>query len=897
MSKINYKSDFDFTLRIYECTVGPDGQKTRVEMGFPTYDFEIRLYTTNRANAYICSKKGNKLQNCFNDEGKIHVVCDNHHLGKGVLHAEFTAFLPNNIYPDGSRKTVEVSHTVIELVDGSGDSPSIDDLKLTPAFVSDQGEALRVEAENKRVEAEAERKVAEATRTDSEAQRVEAEAKRNADEAKRIEAENKRKTTEAQIAESEALRDNTEAQRCEAEAQRVAAENLRKTDEEARKTAETQRVTAENERKAAEAQRAKDFEAIKQEVAVEDRIGIFPFNSIVEAHGSVSDDAPDYATQFPSTADGAYRHIIFDKSRGTFLWEIHAGDYPNCPAGDAYSAWKGSEEYLSEGHPRTDRLYRMGNDLYRWDGTALRSYSDDIAAQQDALDALRTRVSTNEGNIYTNADDIATLQDDLYSVASALNEDIGRLKENVSQITQIVDDGREVQNTQAETIKTLQGGLGEAQNEIGELSQLLVDYEDDAALALSNAEMRLGKRIDGVGILPFNTIVESHFSVIDGTPSYESQFPSAADGAYRHIIFDKSRGTFLWEIHAGDYPNCPAGDAYTSWKGSEEYVSEGHPRTDRLYRMGNDLYRWDGTALVSYSDTISAAIDTKADRTELSNIVGTPSDGVIEDLEPTLVTEALRKTAQTLTPAEQAQVKKNIGVSKMELFIDMWNARATIRGRSYGGYDPENAPDPSTPFKLNDIWLSYADAINVMNEPAVQPMKGAGFYTYGVSRTYFPILVTSYTIEDVGRYNSNLEVVRFLSHDMAYSNAGPDTALIPINNTTGAFMQCFKLREVKGILKLSASDYQGKHFHDGLWMCENLETIWLHSLSLNLSIASSPKIKAECFRYMVENAANTKAITITVHKDVFAKLTDESNTEWHQVLTDATNKNITFATL
>ena len=735
MSKINYKSDFDFTLRIYECTVGPDGQKTRVEMGFPTYDFEIRLYTTNRANAYICSKKGNKLQNCFNDEGKIHVVCDNHHLGKGVLHAEFTAFLPNNIYPDGSRKTVEVSHTVIELVDGSGDSPSIDDLKLTPAFVSDQGEALRVEAENKRVEAEAERKVAEATRTDSEAQRVEAEAKRNADEAKRIEAENKRKTTEAQRAESEALRDNTEAQRCEAEAQRVAAENLRKTDEEARKTAETQRVTAENERKAAEAQRAKDF------------------------------------------------------------------------------------------------------------------------------------------------------------------EDIGRLKENVSQITQIVDENRELQNSQAEAIESLQGGLGEAQNELGELSQMLVDYEDDAALALSEVEARLGRRIDAVGILPFNTIVEAHNSVSDGAPDYATQFPSAADGAYRHIIFDKSRGTFLWEIHAGDYPNCPAGDAYNAWTGSEEYLSEGHPRTDRLYRMGNDLYRWDGTALVSYSDTISAAIDTKADRTELSNIVGTPSEGVIEDLEPTLVTEALRKTAQTLTPAEQAQVKKNIGVSKMELFIDMWNARATIRGRSYGGYDPENAPDPSTPFKLNDIWLSYADAIKVMNEPAVRPMKGAGFYTYGVSRTYFPILVTSYTIEDVGRYNSNLEVVRFLSHDMAYSNVDPDTALILINNTTGAFMHCFKLREVKGILKLSASDSQGKHFHNGLWMCENLETIWLHSLSLNLSIASSPKIKAECFRYMVENAANTKAITITVHKDVFAKLTDESNTEWHQVLTDATNKNITFATV
>ena len=291
------------------------------------------------------------------------------------------------------------------------------------------------------------------------------------------------------------------------------------------------------------------------------------------------------------------------------------------------------------------------------------------------------------------------------------------------------------------------------------------------------------------------------------------------------------------------------------------------------------------------------AIDAKADRTELSNIVGTPSEGVIEDLEPTLVTEALRKTAQTLTPAEQVQVKKNIGVSKMELFIDMWNARCTIRGRSYGGYDPENAPDPSTPFKLNDIWLSYADAIAVMNVPPLYPYSGPGFFVDNSTRTYFPILVLNYTIEQVGLYNKSLEVVRFLSQSMVRYGADPDTGFINCYYTTGAFSQCPALREVKGILKLKANDNQNKHFHTGLENCGNLETIWLYNVSLNMNLGSCPKIKAECFRYMVEHAANTKAITITVHKDVFAKLTDEANTEWNQVLTDATNKNITFATL
>lgn len=37
-------------------------------------------------------------------------------------------------------------------------------------------------------------------------------------------------------------------------------------------------------------------------------------------------------------------------------------------------------------------------------------------------------------------------------------------------------------------------------------------------------------------------------------------------------------------------------------------------------------------------------------------------------------------------------------------------------------------------------------------------------------------------------------------------------------------------------------------------------------------------------------------ITITVHPSVYSKLTDESNTEWHKVLLDAAEKNITFAT-
>ena len=45
-----------------------------------------------------------------------------------------------------------------------------------------------------------------------------------------------------------------------------------------------------------------------------------------------------------------------------------------------------------------------------------------------------------------------------------------------------------------------------------------------------------------------------------------------------------------------------------------------------------------------------------------------------------------------------------------------------------------------------------------------------------------------------------------------------------------------------------------------------------------------------------ESPFNSKAITITVHPDVYAKLTDESNADWHALMASAAAKNITFAT-
>lgn len=127
MQRINYKSDFDFILKLRDCKGDA--------VGFPGYDWEARLWTPqNKANAYTASCRGGVCENCYNDNGEIHIVCDGHRLGLGQLCAELTVELPNGIYPDGYRKRVEPQLLGIELVNDAGDSPTEAQTEVAVAY-------------------------------------------------------------------------------------------------------------------------------------------------------------------------------------------------------------------------------------------------------------------------------------------------------------------------------------------------------------------------------------------------------------------------------------------------------------------------------------------------------------------------------------------------------------------------------------------------------------------------------------------------------------------------------------------------------------------------------------------------------------------------------------------
>ena len=143
IKRINYKSDFDFVARLMVSAT--DG--TITDIGFPSYDWEMRISSgCNGYTQFVASAKGGKLTNCVNDNGQLRIVCDNHGLRVGKLFAEFYAYLPNDIYPDGEQLVVNPQEIGIELVADAGDEPTDIEIQLALPFIYDSAYRQAVSA-------------------------------------------------------------------------------------------------------------------------------------------------------------------------------------------------------------------------------------------------------------------------------------------------------------------------------------------------------------------------------------------------------------------------------------------------------------------------------------------------------------------------------------------------------------------------------------------------------------------------------------------------------------------------------------------------------------------------------------------------------------------------------
>lgn len=246
-----------------------------------------------------------------------------------------------------------------------------------------------------------------------------------------------------------------------------------------------------------------------------------------------------------------------------------------------------------------------------------------------------------------------------------------------------------------------------------------------------------------------------------------------------------------------------------------------------------------------------------------------------------------------VSDAEKARLEKSDAewVRPPQVFTDEWNTICN----EYAPYHVVGQYNEDTGyFELNGLKdITYAQALVIMSLPRISvdadqvtDRKTASSWLYagvnGFRTNLTPIMPDRFRI---GRYLfvncSDLEVV----------NAN----IIPMEY---CFKGCRKLREIRVRCVLGANNNEANAAYT---KCFALTDIYVtYAFKVDLYLQWSPLITKESFGRIIaatpRNVVDQGGYIINVHADVYAKLTDESNTEWHQVLLDAAEKNITFTT-
>lgn len=141
MRKVNFQSDLDFILSLKNL----EGE----EMGWIDYNWELKLTSSASDNfVYTASRQYGENVGCFNDNGKIHVVVDQHKFPVGQLAYELSVDIPDERFPDGSRHVVVSDLADVEFVADKGQQATDFALEITVPHIikSEGGEGTNPEA-------------------------------------------------------------------------------------------------------------------------------------------------------------------------------------------------------------------------------------------------------------------------------------------------------------------------------------------------------------------------------------------------------------------------------------------------------------------------------------------------------------------------------------------------------------------------------------------------------------------------------------------------------------------------------------------------------------------------------------------------------------------------------
>ena len=294
---------------------------------------------------------------------------------------------------------------------------------------------------------------------------------------------------------------------------------------------------------------------------------------------------------------------------------------------------------------------------------------------------------------------------------------------------------------------------------------------------------------------------------------------------------------------------------------------------------GTDLNTFAGKAKLT--STLIKAIDEAADE-ELKKAIEGIKNGKVDKvtgkgLSTNDYTDA-DKAKLTALPTN-TQLTEKIDEAKLALFIDQWNAACGI----YGKYNADTGY-----FELNGLVdITYKEAVLIYANRRHLSLDNHGFYYSSTARTN---LLPS-TQNGLFGYTRSLEYSFYSCKNMEVIRLAPNTLTV-YSSMVRTFHTCVKLRKILGAINV----LQKPNLTEAFALCPLLEEVQIKGLTKDLSFSDSPLLSLDSLSYLVAQSAASKPITVTVHPEVYAKLADASNTEWHPLMAQATAKQITFAT-
>lgn len=267
---------------------------------------------------------------------------------------------------------------------------------------------------------------------------------------------------------------------------------------------------------------------------------------------------------------------------------------------------------------------------------------------------------------------------------------------------------------------------------------------------------------------------------------------------------------------------------------------------------------------------VSSAIDAA---TATNNAITKAEQTRVEAEQQRVEAEQARVEAEQERAREFAGFAQDIDKASKQCFIDQWNAAAG----PYGCYN-----EATGFFELNGLKdITYAEAMEIYDVSAgwganssdrhreYMDKSFAGFQ----GRTLLPARYQGTWARMVNLFDGcpNLEAIRITRKG----------SIIPYDSEYAIFRNCTKLKRVFDEIHYLKDNntFQG---------CKALEDVRLR-VSGSANFTDSPHLSIESIEFMVNKSLATGPITITLHPDAYARVTED-------ILAAAAAKNITIAT-